>query len=132
MDITQTGAPRSFAVFVQQIGDGDLNAEASEEFHKLALAVQAEALARQDAASGSLTIKIKVKGDPRNVAHFTWDVKADPPKKKRCGASAWVNKQGHVVFENPRQPSLFPREVKIEDAVIREVEAPAQMAVKEI
>lgn len=124
-------APRSFAVFLQQLGDGDLNTELSELLHRLGVRLQDESLTRNGEVSGTLTLKIKVKCDPRGLAHFTWETKMEPPKPKRCGASVWVNKQGNFVHENPRQPTLFPREVRIEDAEIREVGAPSSAA-KEI
>ena len=124
MENKQTG-PRSFAVFVQQLGDGDLNTELSEELYKLGNALQHESLARSDAVVGGLTLKLKAKCDPRGVVHFTWDVKMDRPKPKRVGASVWVNKQGNFVHDNPKQAALFPREVKIEDAEIREVDGPS-------
>lgn len=123
MEDKQTGA-RSFAVFVQQLGDGDLNTELSEELYKLGNALQDESLARNDAVVGGLTLKLKAKCDPRGVVHFVWDVKMEPPKPKRCGASVWVNKHGNFVHENPKQASLFPREVKVEDAEVREVDGP--------
>lgn len=124
MDNKQVG-PRSFAVFLQQLGDGDLNTELSEELYRLGNALQNESLARSDAVVGGLTLKLKAKCDPRGVVHFTWDVKMDRPKPKRIGASVWVNKSGNFVHDNPKQASLFPREVKVEDAEIREVDAPS-------
>lgn len=119
-DTMQTG-PRSFAVFVQQLGDGDLNSELSEAFHKLGCALQNESLARSEAVGGTLALKLKAKCDPRGVVQFTWDVKMEPPKPKRCGASVWVDRHGHFVHDNPRQKALFPREVVVEDAEVREV-----------
>lgn len=120
METKQTGA-RSFAVFVRELGDGDMNSELSEELYKLGNTLQDESLARNDEVSGSLTLKLKAKCDPRGVVHFVWDVKMEPPKPKRCGASVWVNKAGNFVHENPKQKELFPREIKIEDAEVREV-----------
>jgi len=120
---SKTGA-RSFAVFLQQLGDGDLNTELSEELYRLGNALQNESLARTDAVVGALTLKLKAKCDPRGVVHFTWDVKMDRPKPKRIGASVWVNKAGNFVHDNPRQAALFPREVKVEDAEVREVDGP--------
>lgn len=120
MDKAQTG-PRSFAVFVQQLGDGDLNSELSEELHKLGNALQDESLARSEVVGGALTLKLKAKCDPRGVVQFVWDVKMEPPKPKRCGASVWVDKHGHFVHDNPKQKTLFPREV-VQDAEIREVD----------
>lgn len=121
MSETKQAGPRSFAVFVQQLGDGDLNAELSDQLHQLGAALQEESRARSDAVVGGLTFKLKAKCDPRGVVHFTWDVKMERPKPKRCGASVWVNREGNFVHDNPKQASLFPREVKVEDAEIREV-----------
>lgn len=108
-------------MFVQQLGDGDLNNELSEAFHKLGTALQAESLARNEAVGGTLGIKLKARCDPRGVVQFTWDVKMEPPKPKRVGASVWVDRHGRFVHENPRQKVLFPREV-VQDAEVREVD----------
>jgi hypothetical protein len=117
-----TTGPRSFAVFVQQLGDGDLNSELSAAFHKLGRALQEESLARSELVGGTLALKLKAKCDPRGIVQFTWDVKVEPPKPKRVGASVWVDRHGRFVHENPRQKPLFPREVVVQDAEVREVD----------
>lgn len=132
METKKEKAPRSFAVFVQQLGDGDLNTELSDELFKLGNALQDESLARNDDVTGALTLKLKAKCDPRGVVHFVWDVKMEPPKPKRCGASVWVNKHGNFVHENPKQKELFPREIKAADAEVREVDEPPAAEGREV
>jgi hypothetical protein len=104
--------PRSFAVFIQSLGQGDVNAELSRELHNLGKACKKEADNRGEEVVGTLTLKLKIKADPRDTAYITWDIAAVPPKPKRIGAALWINRHGNFVQSDPKQPELFPREVK--------------------
>lgn len=128
---TDEGA-RSFARFVEGLGDGDMLADTSEALHKLSSALQDHALFVNDKAKGTMTIKIKASCDPRGVMGFDYDVEVKTPKRKRAPAQAWVTKGGNVQFENPRQPALpFVREVSIKREE-RDVDDGAERQVREV
>jgi hypothetical protein len=104
--------PRSFAVFVQGLAEGDCNAEMSRELQRLGQVMKREAEARGEEVPGAITLTIKGKADPRGTVHFLWDVKVTEPKPKRVGGAMWISRDGNFVSEDPRQKELFPREVK--------------------
>lgn len=121
-----TKGPRSFAVFVRQLAEGDLENELSEELHKLTSDMQDQALTREATVKGELGLKLNFAVDARGVVQVQWDVKAKPPKKRRTGASVWVNKDGNVVFENPKQLALGLREVKDAEQAAKELDDEAR------
>jgi hypothetical protein len=104
--------PRSFAVFIQGLAQGDANQELSNELHQLGIAMQKEADERGEEVTGSLVLTLRAKAEPRGIAHFNWKVKRTDPEKKRIGGAVWFSRGGNFVDADPRQPELFPREVK--------------------
>jgi len=103
--------PRSFARFIEQVGDGDLLADASSGLYELSNALQDESLRLNAKVKGKLIIEIPMTCDPRGVMGIDFNVKVNKPTKKRATAQAWVTKGGNVIFESPRQTSLPLREV---------------------
>lgn len=122
--------PRSFARFIEQVGDGVAHAELSEELHKLTSFLQDEAVNRSSKARGTLLIKLGFEVMPNGVATIRYDIDAKRPKAQRNEAVAWVTpKGGNLVFENPKQVKLFPREVGGNEPV-RETPAAKPVAVE--
>lgn len=109
---TKDEGPRSFAVFIQALAEGDANAELSQELHRLGKILRKEADHRGEEVSGAMTVVFRVTADPRGTAHFKWSVKLKEPEKKRVGAAMWTTRAGNFVNADPRQPELFPREVR--------------------
>jgi hypothetical protein len=120
---TQKEGPRSFAVWIGNLGDGEANAELSEELQKLGAALTDEAYRCNKVAKGKLTVTFTLQCDPRGVGNVAWDVNGKPPKKSRAAQAMWINKHGNWVHENPRQQSLPGiREVKQEPLEVRDLE----------
>lgn len=119
--------PRSFAVFMRQLADGDAEREASAKLHELLAALREEAEAAGGAAKGGLTLKFDVKVDKLGQVTINYDVTPKYPKPSRPEARVWLNEGNNVIFENPRQAKLFPREVEV-TGKIREVSVKAHEA----
>jgi hypothetical protein len=124
---TDGAGARSFATFFSLLGEGDANDEASEALFLLGQALQDEALKRNAQIKGSLTLKLDITCDPRGVVGVSWDVARKDPKPQRIAAALWVDKNGNLVHENPRQQNLFPREVRQVQRAVREIEDPVEV-----
>lgn len=96
-------APRSFAVFLANLAEGDANKELSEALDELSRKLQTEALSRNGMSKGSLTIKLNMAIDPRGVVAVGWDVATREPKPSRTGGVMFVDDDGYLTHENPRQ-----------------------------
>jgi hypothetical protein len=92
--------PRSFAVFLRDVGNGTLEVKASEEFHKLAQAVEAEA-AKRGKAKGTLTIKVLIETDDQGNGNVKFAVDSKEPTVVHNGGPAWFTKGSNVTLEPP-------------------------------
>jgi hypothetical protein len=104
-------APRSFAVFLANLADGDANRELSEEWKKLSDELQKDSSNRNAVSKGKLNLKLSLQVDPRGVCTIGWDVETREPKPPRVGGVMWIDANGNMVHENPRQQKLPLREV---------------------
>lgn len=103
--------PRSFARFLENVGDGDFHRDASDGLFDLGNAIQDLALRTETKIKGKLIITVDMSCDPRGVVGVNVDVQVKKPKVKHAAAQAWITKNGNVVFEHPRQTVLPLREV---------------------
>ena len=92
--------PRSFSVFLRDLGNGTLETKASEEFHKLAQAVEAEARMRGK-AKGTLTIKVAIDADDQGNGNIKFAVDSKEPTVIHNGGPAWFTKGSNVTLEPP-------------------------------
>jgi hypothetical protein len=92
--------PRSFAVFLRDVGNGTLEVKASEEFHKLAQAVEAEA-AKRGKAKGTLTVKVLIETDDQGNGNVKFAVDSKEPTVVHNGGPAWFTKGSNVTLEPP-------------------------------
>jgi hypothetical protein len=92
--------PRSFAVFCRDLCNGALDAKASEELHKLAQAIEAEA-AKRGKAKGTLTIKVIVAADDQGNADVKFAVDSKEPTVVHNAGPAWFTKGSNVTLEPP-------------------------------
>jgi hypothetical protein len=122
--------PRSFARFIENVGDGDFHQDASDALFELGKAIQDLALRTESKVKGKLTLTIDMSCDARGVVGVNVDVVTKKPKAKRAPAQAWITKHGNVVFEHPRQTKLPLREVGGVELVVER--AGDGRAVKEI
>jgi hypothetical protein len=102
---------RSFSVFAATVADGDLNREVSEALHDLSNELQTDALRRNAVSKGTLTVKLNLSIDPRGQVVVGWDCATREPKPPRTGGVMWIDKDGYMVAENPRQQKLPLHEV---------------------
>lgn len=120
--MNQKDGPRDFAVFISQLAEGEANGELSKQLHELVVACQEKAEQVAGSASGEIKLNIRVKVDARGVAVVGWESVQKLPKEKRAGATMWVTKGGNLTPENPRQQSMFVKEVPLhnEERIIEE------------
>lgn len=112
---------RSATRFLEQIADGQCNADLSHALHKLALKLGAECRQRNDKVTGEVSLRLKITAEPSGVVAVHYEVGAKEPKSRTSGSVFWLTKGGNFTADNPRQTSLPGiREVKIVDDV-REV-----------
>lgn len=102
---------RSFPIFVTQVRDGEISAELSEKLGKLLdeLTNRAE---MGGVAVGELKVAFKFKVDNRGVVNIVHDAEIKLPKLKPAIATMWMDKNGRLVAENPRQTKLALRAVE--------------------
>jgi hypothetical protein len=103
--------PRSFAVLLQQIADGECHTQLSEEFHTLVKATQKQAKARVAEVRGVLNLKVTVKVDEHDVVDLSYDITRKEPAPRRARSTFWVDKSGHIVAQNPKQIELGLKDV---------------------
>lgn len=110
---------RSATRFLEQIADGQCNADLSHALHKLGLKLASECRQRNDKVSGEVTLRLKITAEPSGVVAVVYEVnakdpKAKDPKARTSGSVFWLTKGGNFTPDNPRQTN-FPgiREVRI-------------------
>jgi hypothetical protein len=102
--------PRSLAVFLTKLEDGEFEQELSKKLHEMGLALDSR-LEHSETATGSMIITLKFKADRKAVA-IAGDVKSTLPKALRAAHVMWLNAESNFVAENPRQTKLGLREVE--------------------
>ena len=116
---------RSATRFIEQVADGQCNADLSHALHKLGLKLASECRQRNDKVSGEVSLRLKITAEPSGVVGVLYEVNAKEPKAKTSGSVFWLTKGGNFTVDNPKQQNLPGiREVKI----IGEVRDVAQVA----
>jgi hypothetical protein len=113
--------PRSFAVLLQQIAEGECHTQLSEEFHQLVRAASKQAKARVAAVKGTLTLKITVNVDENDVVDLHYDIGRKEPAPRRARSAFWVDKTGNLTVSNPKQIELGLRSVGSDKRPARDV-----------
>lgn len=123
--------PRSFARFIERVGNGVAHSELSTELHELTSTLQDEAVNRSAKAKGSIVLKLDFEVMPNGICHIRHDITKKTPKPTRHEAVAWLTPKGaNVVFKDPRQTELPLREVGGRTEPAREVPTNSKPAVE--
>lgn len=115
---TEEGA-RSFALLLQNIGEGTFHAEVSEALHELNVKLAAHAYDNAK-AKGTLTMTLSIEVDREGVVTIVPDVKTKAPTPLRKKGRYWLTAGNNLSPENPKQQKLPLSEVpapKTRDAV---------------
>src|SRR5215469_12430435 len=91
---TAPGAPRSFAWFLQQIGDGSLHHELTNELRAIAEAMNAYVEEYRGAPKAKLTITLDFKLD-KQAFEIAGSFKTTKPKAPAAGAVMWSDKSNN-------------------------------------
>jgi hypothetical protein len=119
--------PRSFAVFIQEISNGEIEAEASIEQQKLLAALEDDAGQRGSKVSGSLTLTIKYEVDNKGNCAVSHAVEKKLPKKLRGGGVCWITKGSNYSLDPPKKKTGI-RNVSNSERI----EEPAKQAVRSV
>jgi hypothetical protein len=95
--------PRSFAVFIQEISNGEIEAEAAVEQQKLLAALEDEASQRGAKVKGTLTLTITYEVDNKGNCSVSHAVEKKLPKKLRGGGVCWITKGSNYSLEPPKK-----------------------------
>jgi hypothetical protein len=102
---------KSFAAFVRDACDGDVEKEGSLEFWGLLEKIRATQERYGGARRGRFTLTFALAYDGKTL-HIDHEVAVKNPKTPRQQGQAWLTKSGNYTFKNPRQQELaFPRDV---------------------
>lgn len=121
VEVAQEEPPRGFAVTVQQIDDGVLHSDLSKEMQELVAELVSQAKRYETKAKGTLTLTISMTAEQNGVVMVAGDIKVKTPKIKPAPSHFWATKGGNLSVSNPKQPSLFVRDVSA-PAPVREVD----------
>lgn len=114
--------PRSFARAVAVIADGTLEADASDELHKLVTDLQKEASLRHGPVKGALTLQLNLIVDPHGYVEIKPALKSKVADRHMSKGIMWITPGGNLTEKNPRQIELGLREVPQREPVFRDVE----------
>jgi len=101
---------RSFAHTLSLLEDGGFNAAVSLDVKALLAKLEAHA-EHFDKATAELDIKIKFSMDKLGQVELKAEYKLKEPKVVRPRSIFWMNKDGHLENENPRQQKLALRDI---------------------
>lgn len=122
----QEEGPRSFAVFLQALADGDCHAQLTGELYRLGQALRTQARAQQVKVNGKLTLTLGLTTDKDGTTtEVTYDITRKDPKAARARSIRWLTKEGNL-NPAPVQQMLFGiREVSDDRGDVRDApEAP--------
>lgn len=107
----KTEGPRSFAVMLQQIGDGELHDDLGLRMQELVGNLRAFSERYQREGKGTLTLTLNVIAAGNGTIAVAGDVKVKTPTPKRAGSVFWPTAANNLTLENPRQQKLPLKEV---------------------
>ncbi len=101
---------RGFAPMLAGLEDGALHSDLSEAVADLMGKVQRQA-EHLGKAKGALTLVLKFEADGFGVVTIDGAIKVVEPKPARQRSVRWLDAQGRLVSENPKQQKLPLRDV---------------------
>jgi len=105
---------RSATRFIEQVADGQCNADLSHALHKLGLKLASECRQRNDKVTGEVSLRLKITAEPSGLVGVIYEVNAKEPKNRTSGSVFWLTKGGNFTTDNPKQQNLPGiREIKI-------------------
>lgn len=113
--------PRSAAVLLQQIDDGELHAELSETIQRVSSELVEIAEHASGKASGTITLTLKLAAKSNRTVAVSAALTSKTPKVVRPGSTFWLTDGGNLSPENPRQAKLplKPVEAPVEARELR-------------
>lgn len=123
--------PRSFAVFLRALAEGQAETDLSVALHELAVRCKEDARLSGGKVSGKLTFELSLHADIKGPVILKYSVSVKRPKRRTPDGAMWLTKGGNLTPHNPKQGRLGlhevagaeqpPREVEDDDAAAQEV-----------
>jgi hypothetical protein len=101
---------RGFGPMLAGLEDGQLHTDLSNGMADLMVKVQRQA-ETAGKARGKLVLELKLEADQFGVVTIDGVIKVTEPKPARQRSVRWLNEQGQLVSENPKQQKLPLRDV---------------------
>jgi hypothetical protein len=121
---------RGFAIILQELEDGVLHREASEQMQTLVKALTDHAYFYNASAVGKLNLELTLKCDEKGQVTVVSSIKTVTPKRKRSATTMWATEGNNLSPANPRQVKLPLAAVP--EPTTREVPATAPAAVRSV
>jgi hypothetical protein len=102
--------PRSFAVFLNKLAEGECEREVSRQMHTLIRGLRSEALGRDAKIKGELSMKFRFTVPRSGPVAVSYDVSTKAPKKVTSEGYFWITEGGNLTHKNPKQEELPLRE----------------------
>lgn len=106
--------PRSFALTLQKLDDGEAEIRLSEELHELLQKLAETAYERRDTAVGAMTLALKFEVEPNGSVEIAYQTSVKLPSKRSGKAVMFLTPGANLTPENPKQQKLAFRDVKAE------------------
>jgi len=114
-DAPAPGAARSFSWFLQQIGDGSLHHDLTNELREMATAMNQYVQDFRGAPKGKIVLTLDFKLD-KQAFEVSGSFKITKPKAPAAGAVMWTDKANNFTQQHPSQMQLFPAGVRSLDS----------------
>jgi hypothetical protein len=106
----QDEGSRAFGVMLNTLGEGAVQAEATEQLHDLVKHLLLDAN-HGGSGKGKLTITLNLKAEREGTVAITSSVDVKAPKLALPKSTYWTTAQGNLTEHNPKQVKLPLREV---------------------
>lgn len=121
---------RAFNNAIMLLDNGRVHAELSEKLHGLVCKLRDEAINRDRAIAGELSLTLKIGVDEHGNVEVIPAIKVVEPKAKQARTVLFLTRGGNLSVENPRQQSLPLRDVSAPET--RDVNSGAAVATREV
>jgi hypothetical protein len=98
--------PRSFAVFLRQLANGEAESVLSYEQHELLKILKDESEHRHGKVKGSLTVKLHFTAE-EGIVDVRYETKSAPPKRSTSTGRFWLT-EGANLSPKPTKQTEFP------------------------
>lgn len=97
---------RPFSELIEEFNDGQTHAELTTSTHEVLSRLQDIVSMDSGKAKGTLTLKIGFELNDKGVVAISADIKTNVPKRKIAVVPMWMDRNGTLTDENPKQQKI--------------------------